>query len=132
MIKRVIISFSEAGHRFFCGCAAVSRHHLDGDAVIRQILCGYFGAVWCGYRNYLAAGTLASASFCEVFFYGFLEVLPKILVSYIIGLGIEFAWAQWKGEEIQEGYLVSGIIIPMIVPVGCPIWMIAIAVAFCI
>ena len=91
-----------------------------------------FGMYNVGYQNYLAAGTLATASFCEVFFYGFLEVLPKILVSYIIGLGIEFAWAQWKGEEIQEGYLVSGIIIPMIVPVGCPIWMIAIAVAFAV
>ena len=58
--------------------------------------------------------------------------MPKILVSYIIGLGIEFAWAQWKGAEIQEGYLVSGIIIPMIVTVGCPIWIIAIAVAFAV
>ena len=59
-------------------------------------------------------------------------MLPKILVSYIVGLAIEFAWAQWKGEEIQEGYLVSGIIIPMIVPVGCPLWMLAIAVAFAV
>ena len=91
-----------------------------------------FGMYNVGYQNYLAAGTLATASFCEVFFYGVLEVLPKIIVSYIVGLGIEFAWAQWKGEEIQEGYLVSGIIIPMIVPVGCPIWMIAIAVAFAV
>ena len=59
-------------------------------------------------------------------------MLPKILVSYIIGLGIECAGAQWKGEEIQEGYLVSGIIIPMILPVGCPIWMIAVAGAFAV
>ena len=82
------------------------------------------------YQNYLAAGTLASASFCEIFAYGFLAVLPKILVSYIVGLGIEFAWAQWKGEEIQEGYLVSGIIIPLIIPIGCPLWMLALACAF--
>jgi Na+-transporting NADH:ubiquinone oxidoreductase subunit B len=67
-----------------------------------------------------------------VFLYGALLVLPKIIVSYIVGLGIEFAWAQWKKEEIQEGYLVSGIIIPMILPIGCPLWMIAIAVAFAV
>ena len=70
------------------------------------------------------------ASFFEIFAYGFLAVLPKILVSYIVGLGIEFAWAQWKGEEIQEGYLVSGIIIPLIIPIGCPLWMLALACAF--
>ena len=65
-----------------------------------------------------------------MFFYGFLLVLPKLIVSYVVGLGIEFAVAQWKHEEIQEGYLVTGILIPLIVPVGCPLWMIALAVAF--
>ena len=85
-----------------------------------------------GYQNYLAAGTLASASFWEIFLFGFLAVLPKILVSYIVGLGIEFIWAQWKGEEIQEGYLVSGIIIPLIIPIGCPLWMLALACAFAV
>ena len=89
-----------------------------------------FGMYNIGYQNYLAAGTLAMAGFFEIFFYGFLAVLPKILVSYIVGLGIEFAWAQWKGEEIQEGYLVSGIIIPLIIPIGCPLWMLALACAF--
>jgi Na+-transporting NADH:ubiquinone oxidoreductase subunit B len=89
-----------------------------------------FGMYNIGYQNYAAAGTLASASFCEIFAYGFLAVLPKILVSYIVGLGIEFAWAQWKGEEIQEGYLVSGFIIPLIIPIGCPLWMLALACAF--
>ena len=65
-----------------------------------------------------------------MFLYGFLLVLPKIVVSYVVGLGIEFAVAQWKKEEIQEGYLVSGILIPLIVPVNCPLWMLALAVAF--
>lgn len=91
-----------------------------------------FGMYNVGYQNYLAAGTLATASFLEVFAYGFLAVLPKILVSYIVGLSIEFAWAQWKGEEIQEGFLVSGILIPLVIPVGCPLWMLAIAVAFAV
>ena len=52
-----------------------------------------------------------------MFAYGFLAVLPKIIVSYVVGLGIEFVIAQWKKEEIQEGFLVSGMLIPMIVPV---------------
>lgn len=65
-----------------------------------------------------------------MFIYGFLLVLPKIIVSYVVGLGIEFAVAQWKHEEIQEGYLVTGMLVPLIVPVGCPLWMLALAVAF--
>ena len=100
--------------------------------VIALIPALLFGMYNVGYQNYAAAGTLASASFFEIFFYGFLAVLPKILVSYIVGLGIEFAWAQWKGEEIQEGFLVSGMLIPMIIPVGCPLWILAIAVAFAV
>lgn len=91
-----------------------------------------FGMYNVGYQNYLAAGTLASASFFEVMAFGFLAVLPKILVSYIVGLSIEFAWAQWKGEEIQEGFLVSGILIPLIIPVNCPLWILAVAVAFAV
>ena len=86
-----------------------------------------------GYQNMVAAGEdVASTGHVSLFLYGFFAVLPKILVSYIVGLGIEFAWAQWKGEEIQEGYLVSGILIPMIVPVNCPLWMLAIACAFAV
>jgi len=73
-----------------------------------------------------------SASFIEVFGYGFLAVLPKILVSYIVGLGIEFIIAQLKNEEIQEGFLVSGMLIPMIVPVNCPLWILAVATAFAV
>ena len=111
---------------------SIDSKRIMSMVVIALLPALLFGMYNVGYQNYLAAGTLGSASFCEVFFFGFLAVLPKILVSYIVGLAIEFAWAQWKGEEIQEGYLVSGIIIPMIVPVGCPLWMIAVAVAFAV
>ena len=76
-----------------------------------------FGMYNIGYQNALAAGKLADATCWGMFLYGMLALLPKIFVSYIVGLGIEFAWAQWKGEEIQEGYLVSGILIPLIIPV---------------
>jgi len=61
-----------------------------------------------------------------------IAVLPKMIVSYVVGLGIEFAVAQVKKEEIQEGFLVSGILIPMIVPVDTPLWMIAVATAFAV
>ena len=87
-----------------------------------------FGMYNVGYQHYLHAGI--SGSFIEMFGYGFLAVLPKIIVSYVVGLGIEFVVAQWKKEEIQEGFLVSGILIPMIVPVDCPLWILAVATAF--
>lgn len=91
-----------------------------------------FGMYNIGYQNYAAANALDGASFWQIFGYGFLALLPKIIVSYVVGLGIEFAWAQWKGEEIQEGYLVSGIIIPLIIPVTTPLWILALAIAFAV
>ena len=109
---------------------AIDSKRIMSMVVIALMPAMLFGMYNVGYQNYLAAGTLQQASFFEIFGYGFLTVLPKILVSYIVGLGIEFAWAQWKHEEIQEGYLVSGILIPLIVPVGCPLWMLELACAF--
>ena len=111
---------------------AIDSKRIMSFVVIALIPALLFGMYNVGYQNYAAAGTLASASWFDLFLFGFLAVLPKILVSYIVGLGIEFAWAQWKGEEIQEGFLVSGILIPMIVPVGCPLWILAIATAFAV
>ena len=89
-----------------------------------------FGMYNVGYQHYLAIG--ASESFITTFIYGFLAVLPKIVVSYVVGLGIEFISAQLRGHEIQEGFLVSGMLIPMIVPVDTPLWMIAVATAFAV
>ena len=91
-----------------------------------------FGMYNVGYQHYAAIGQLAEVGFCSTFIYGLLAVLPKIIVSYVVGLGIEFTVAQWKKEEIQEGFLVSGILIPMIVPVDTPLWMIAVATAFAV
>ena len=111
---------------------SIDSKRIMSMVVIALLPALLFGMYNVGYQNYAAAGSLSSASIFELFAFGLLAVLPKILVSYIVGLTIEFIWAQWKGEEIQEGYLVSGIIIPMILPVGCPIWMIAVAVAFAV
>lgn len=109
---------------------AIDSKRIMSFVVIALLPALLFGMYNIGYQNFAAAGKLAEASSWNMFMFGFLAVLPKLIVSYVVGLGIEFAWAQWKGEEIQEGYLVSGIIIPMIVPVSCPLWMLALACAF--
>ena len=96
--------------------------------VISLVPALLFGMYNVGYQHFTHTG--ATGSFFEMFIYGFLAVLPKIIVSYVVGLGIEFIVAQWKKEEIQEGFLVSGILIPMIVPVDCPLWILAVATAF--
>ena len=111
---------------------AIDSKRIMSVVVIALVPAMLFGMYNVGWQNYNAAGTLADASFWEVFFYGFLAVLPKLLVSYIVGLAIEFAWAQMKGEEIHEGYLVSGFIIPLVLPIGCPLWILVIAVAFAV
>ena len=107
---------------------AIDSKRIMSMVVIALIPALLFGMYNVGYQHFHATG--AEGGFWAMFFYGFLAVLPKIIVSYVVGLGIEFVVAQWKKEEIQEGFLVSGILIPMIVPVDCPLWMLAIATAF--
>jgi Na+-transporting NADH:ubiquinone oxidoreductase subunit B len=107
---------------------AIDSKRIMTMVVIALMPALLFGMYNVGYQHFLAVGQ--EAGLFEKFIYGFLAVLPKIIVSYVVGLGIEFVVAQWKKEEIQEGYLVTGLLIPMIVPVECPIWILAIAVAF--
>lgn len=111
---------------------AIDSKRIMSFVVLAVVPAMLFGMYNVGYQNALAAGKLAETGFLALFLYGFLAVLPKILVSYIVGLGIEFAWAQWKHEEIQEGFLVSGILIPLIIPVNTPLWTLVIAVAFAV
>ena len=111
---------------------AIDSKRIMSLVVIALVPALLFGMYNVGYQNALAAGQLEQASFWGMFWFGFLAVLPKIIVSYIVGLGIEFTVAQWKNEEIHEGFLVSGIIIPMIVPVNTPLWVLAIATAFAV
>ena len=66
------------------------------------------------------------------FFYGLLSILPMIAVSYIVGLGIEFAVAQMRGHEVNEGFLVSGLLIPLVMPIGTPLWMVGLGTAFAV
>lgn len=97
--------------------------------VLALLPCCLFGMWNIGYQHSLATG-LTDISVISSFFYGFKAVLPQIITAYAVGLGIEFIVAQLRGHEIQEGFLVSGILIPMICPVDTPCWILAIAVAF--
>ncbi|MDE5744838.1 MAG: NADH:ubiquinone reductase (Na(+)-transporting) subunit B [Paramuribaculum sp.] len=97
--------------------------------VLALMPCLFFGMYNTGYQNFLGSHA-ASFPFWSIMAYGFLAILPKILTTYIVGLGIEFIVAQWRKEEIQEGFLVTGILIPLICPIETPLWMLAVATAF--
>lgn len=98
--------------------------------VIALIPAILFGMWNIGYQHYHILG--AEMSLVGNFLYGLAVILPKIIVSYAVGLGIEIAIAQYKKEEVHEGFFVTGILIPLIVPVNCPLWIIAIATAFAV
>ena len=89
-----------------------------------------FGIWNTGYQHSMAFGL--DWGFWTIIGYGICKIIPLYLVSYIVGLGIEFVSAQLRGHEVNEGYLVSGMLIPLIVPIDVPLWMLAIAVAFAV
>ena len=96
-------------------------------ALIPALLFGMYNV---GMQHYLSHGL--DQGFWPLFWYGFLKVFPVIVVSYVVGLGIEFIFAQVRGHEVNEGYLVTGLLIPMILPPDIPLWMVALAVAFAV
>ncbi len=98
--------------------------------VIALVPAMLFGVWNTGYQHSLAFGL--DWGFWNIVLYGLAKVLPLYIVSYLVGLGIEFVSAQIQGHEVNEGYLVSGMLIPLIVPVDVPLWMLAIAVAFAV
>jgi len=87
-----------------------------------------FGSYNTGLQHFRSTGV--DPSVLQAFWFGFLKILPLIIVSYVVGLGIEFIAAQIRGHEINEGYLVTGLLIPLIMPIDVPLWMLALAVAF--
>ena len=89
-----------------------------------------FGMWNVGRLHFLSQGV--AAEFWEIFFYGFLKVLPIIIVSYVVGLGIEIIFAQKRGHEVNEGFFVSGMLIPLLLPPDIPLWMVAVATAFAV
>lgn len=111
---------------------AIDSKRIMSIVVISLVPALLLGMYNIGLQNAIAAGVAGSTSWFSMFLFGLAVTLPKIVVSYAVGLGIEFTVAQWKKEEIHEGFLVSGILIPMIVPVGCPLWILALATAFAV
>ena len=98
--------------------------------VFALIPCFLFGTWNIGYQHFLSVGE--SVTFWQTFGYGLLKIIPLYLVSYIVGLAIEFTFAEIRHEEVNEGYFVTGFLIPLIMPVDVPLWMLAIAVAFAV
>ena len=99
--------------------------------VVALLPCLLFAMYNIGYQHFRAIG-VADATFWQMFLFGLLAMLPVIVVSYAVGLGIEFIGAQIHHKEIQEGFLVTGILIPLIVPINTPLWMTAVATAFAV
>ena len=104
---------------------ATDSKRLMGTVVLALIPAMLFGMWNVGYQHFLSVGT--ETGLWQNFIYGFIKVLPIILVSYIAGLGTEFVFVYIKKKEIEEGFLVSGLLIPLIVPVDIPLWMVAVA-----
>ncbi len=107
--------------------------------IMALVPCLIFGMFNTGYQHYLAVGDIQavtngffSSEFWNLqnFILGFWKILPLVIISYGVGLGIEFLFAVIKGHEVEEGYLVTGMLVPLIVPIDTPLWMLVIAVAF--
>lgn len=107
--------------------------------IMALVPCLIFGMFNAGYQHYLAIGEIQAVSSgffssefwtLQNFTLGFWKVLPLLIISYGVGLGIEFLFAVIKGHEVEEGYLVTGMLVPLIVPIDTPWWMLVVAVAF--
>ena len=98
--------------------------------VLAMVPALLFGMYNVGYQHFLSYGEMQG--FWPTFWVGFQKVFPIIVVSYVVGLGIEFAFAQARGHEVNEGFLVTGMLIPLIMPPDVPLWMVAVATAFAV
>lgn len=98
--------------------------------ILALVPCLLFGIWNTGHQHFLATGE--SAEFFDKVLFGAIRVLPIVVVSYAVGLGVEFLFCLKKGHAIQEGFLVSGMLIPLIVPIDVPLWMVAVATAFAV
>ena len=98
--------------------------------LIALIPCFLFGTWNIGYQHFTSHGEVATL--WQNFGYGLLKMLPLYIVSYVVGLGIEIIFAQVRKEEVNEGFFVTGFLIPLIVPADLPLWMLALAVAFAV
>ena len=101
------------------------------SVVIIALIPALLFGIWnTGYQHYLSLGHLPG--FWSICRYGLFKIIPLLIVSYGVGLGIEFTSAQIRGHEVNEGFLVTGMLIPLIMPADVPLWMLALAVAFAV
>ena len=98
--------------------------------LIALIPCFLFGTWNIGFQHFHSHGE--TATLWQNFGYGLMKILPLYIVSYVVGLGIEIIFAQVRKEEVNEGFFVTGFLIPLIMPADVPLWMLAIAVAFAV
>ena len=104
--------------------------------IMAMVPCLLFGMFNAGYQHYAAIdaslrdNVLVNFFTFDNFWIGIIKVLPLVIVSYGVGLGVEFIFAIIKGHEVEEGYLVTGMLVPLIVPIDTPLWMLAVAVVF--
>jgi Na+-transporting NADH:ubiquinone oxidoreductase subunit B len=98
--------------------------------IIAMVPALLFGIWNTGFHHFQALGI--DATFGQMIWFGFLKILPIIIVSYVVGLGIEIAFAQMRNEEVAEGYFVSGMLIPLVMPADVPLWMVAVATVFAV
>jgi len=128
---------------FTPGHATVKGAHLRDSIDLKRTMsivitamipCLLFGMWNVGHQHYLALGEFLGMGdgFWDKFIFGAIKVLPIVVVSYGVGLGIEFLFTTIKGHPIQEGYLVSGMLIPLVMPVDTPLWMVAVGAAFAV
>lgn len=101
--------------------------------VVMALMPAFLFGIWnTGFQHFRALGQEATATFGDIVCYGLATVLPIVVVSYVVGLAIEFASAQMRGHEVNEGFLVSGLIIPLVMPADVPLWAVAVATAFAV
>ncbi len=98
--------------------------------MIALMPCFFFGIFNVGYQHFLSSGE--NVTFWHTVGYGLIKVIPMYNVSYIFGVAIEFIFAEVRHEQVNEGYFVTGFLIPLIMPPDIPLWMLAIAVAFAV
>ncbi|PKP22849.1 MAG: NADH:ubiquinone reductase (Na(+)-transporting) subunit B [Bacteroidetes bacterium HGW-Bacteroidetes-21] len=99
--------------------------------VIMALVPALLFGIWnTGYQHFLSQGT--DASFWETIWFGIVKVLPIVIVAYVTGLGVEFIFAQVRHHEVNEGFLVSGMLIPLVMPPDVPLWMVAVSTIFAV
>ena len=101
-----------------------------GTVIIALIPALFYGIYNTGFQYLIQLK--ADFTFIDALVHGSFKIIPMIIVSYVVGLTIEFAFAVYRGHEVNEGYLVTGMLVPMIMPVDIPLWMVAVSVAFAV